>query len=76
MVCGLLGSFFIYVNVSLAMIRKRYITTNFRKITEAICFAIFTSCLFFGVCLLRRNECRSYAPGAVQEGVRFRCEEG
>ena len=52
-VCGLLGSFFIYVNINLAMYRKRYINKNWKKIAEAVFFAFLSASVFFGVVCAR-----------------------
>ena len=57
-VCGLMGSLFIYVNVNLAIYRKKYITKWWHKIAEALCFAFVTSTVFFCVVLARPNNCR------------------
>lgn len=77
-ICGLLGSFFIYVNINLAMIRKRYITKSWHKLLEAVCFAFVTASLFFGVVLARKGNCRVNSNPDSEEGVKvqFRCEEG
>ena len=76
-VCGLLGSFFIFVNVHLAIKRKRYINTNWKKILEAIFFAFLSASVFFGVVCARHGDCRTTATGEIDEGkVRFRCPEG
>lgn len=52
-VCGLLGSFFIFVNISLGIYRKRYINTNWKKICEGLFFAFITSSIFFSVVVAR-----------------------
>ena len=76
-VCGLLGSFFIFVNVHLAIKRKRYINTNWKKILEAIFFAFLSASVFFGVVCARSGDCRPTSTDSDIEGkVRFRCEEG
>ena len=77
--CGLLGSFFIYVNINLGILRKRYIKKNWQKIAEALCFAFVSASLFFGVVVARRNNCRTDpSAGESDENnhVRFRCPEG
>ena len=58
-VCGCLGSFFIYVNINLAIKRKKYINTNCKKISEAIFFAVLTSSVFFMAVFLRRDNCKA-----------------
>ena len=48
-VCGLMGSFFIYVNINLSILRKRYINKNWKKIAEALFFAFMSASIFFSV---------------------------
>jgi len=57
-ICGLLGAFFIYTSISLSMLRKKYVNTNFKKVFECVMFAFVTASVFFGVVLLRSDECR------------------
>ena len=52
-ITGLLGSLFIYVNINLGVLRKRYINTNTKKIIEALCFAFASASIFFGVVVAR-----------------------
>ncbi len=76
---GLLGSFFIYVNINLGILRKRYINTNTKKITEALLFAFASASIFFGVVVARKNNCRPVTQTGEEEDThqfRFRCEEG
>ena len=77
LVCGLMGSFFIFVNIKLGMYRKKYITKNWQKITEALLFAFVTSSLFFAVVVLRRDDCRNQPVNASLETnyMKFRCTE-
>ena len=58
-ICGCLGSFFIYVNINLAIWRKKYINTNVKKILEAGFFAFVTSSVFFLAVFLRRDNCKN-----------------
>jgi len=76
-ICGLLGSFFIFVNVNLGILRKKYIDKNWKKIAEALFFAFMSTSIFFGVVLLRGNDCVSNedTPGDVEKKMRFRCPE-
>jgi H+/Cl- antiporter ClcA len=46
-VCGVIGCFFIYINVILGIKRKRFINSKFRKVMEAGFFALSTSLVFF-----------------------------
>ena len=47
-----------FVNINLAILRKKYINTNWKKITEALVFAFLTASIFFGVVVARRNDCQ------------------
>ena len=57
-VCGCLGALFIYVNINLSMMRKKYINTNTKKICEAMFFAALTSSVFFLSVFARRDNCK------------------
>lgn len=76
-VCGLLGSFFIFVNINLGILRKKYITKNWMRIVEAILFALVSSCIFFGVVYARRTDCRKITDNTElgETKFRFRCAE-
>lgn len=52
-VCGLMGSFFIYVNINLSILRKRYINKNWKKIAEALFFAFMSASIFFSVVIIQ-----------------------
>ena len=78
-VCGLLGSFFIFVNINLGIVRKKYINTNWKKITEALVFAFLSASIFFGVVAARKNNCKIDASAEEAEEnnhFKFRCPEG
>lgn len=73
-VCGLLGSLFIFVNINLGILRKRYITKNWQKIAEALTFAFISASIFFGVVVAREGDCRIKPEGVESEHyVKFRC---
>ena len=77
-VCGLLGSFFIYVNISLGILRKKYITKNWQKIAEAMIFATVSSTIFF-LCVLSRDHVCKHPPDNTSEEttlIQFRCKNG
>jgi len=74
--CGCLGALFIHVNVSLAILRKKYITKNWMKIWEALFFAFATSFVFFGTTLLRGKNCTKSQPGNEDDEFRFYCPDG
>ena len=77
LICGLLGSFFIYVNINLGILRKKYLTKNWHKILEAVFFAFLSASVFFGVVLARGNSCRTLNENFDNESkVQFKCPEG
>jgi H+/Cl- antiporter ClcA len=67
-VCGLLGAFFIYVSITLSMLRKQHVNTPIKKVLECVLFAFVTASVFFGVVLLRANDCR---PKDTVEGETY-----
>jgi len=75
---GLLGALFIYVNVNVNIIRKRYINTNVKKIIECAIFGFVTASVFYMVVALRSSSCKSTGLDAVDEEelFKFTCEEG
>lgn len=75
-ICGILGSLFIYVNVRLAVIRKKYIKTNLVKLFEAIMFAIVTALVFYMVAFARRSDCVAKPTTYLDRTFRFFCPEG
>lgn len=73
-ICGLLGSFFIYVNTILGTIRKQVINTNSRKIVETCLFSFVTAASFYLIVLLRVDNCRKHRDEDVaDEEFRFYC---
>jgi chloride channel 7 len=76
LVCGLLGTSFIWVNTNLGIYRKKYINTDAKKIFEAIFFAFATaSCFFLGV-LITKHDCVPITDSAQAESdgvMRFVC---
>lgn len=80
-ICGLLGAFFIFVNVHLSMLRKHYIDKSWKKIAEAVFFAFMSTSIVFGVVLLRSfwgYDCVPNVDAAADDEnkMRFRCPEG
>ena len=45
--CGLLGGIFVLVNSNLGIIRKKIVTSNWMKITEACLFSLMTTSVFY-----------------------------
>ena len=76
-VCGCLGALFIHVNVSLAILRKKYINTNAKRLAEAAFFAFMTSTVFFMAVFLRRDNCKPTLDTEDKESqFRFYCPWG
>ena len=57
-ICGCLGSLFIYFNSEINIRRKKIITKNWQKVLEVIIFSLLTSTVFFWAPLYY-NECKS-----------------
>jgi H+/Cl- antiporter ClcA len=55
--CGIIGTTFVWVNVTLGIYRKKYINKNWKKLAEAVFFAFLTSSVFFGAALLTSDKC-------------------
>ena len=55
--CGLLGTSFVWVNTTLGIYRKKYITKNWMKLFEAFFFAFLTATVFFGAALITSDKC-------------------
>jgi hypothetical protein len=79
-VCGLLGSFLIYVQTKMINFRKMKIKTNSRNILEGIFFAFVTAAGFYSAVLITSETCIKASPshfhGRVNELFRFYCHEG
>ena len=76
-VCGLLGSFFIQVNTTLGILRKKYLKKNWQKILEAVIFALASATIYFVVVVGRDEICRYNAGSSLKttDLERFRCPE-
>lgn len=73
-VCGLLGSFFIFVNINLAIYRKKYISKNWMKIAEAVGFSFLSCSIFFGCVVARQGSCRTASNSGTEVNLmQFRC---
>ena len=57
-ICGCLGSLFIYINSYINIKRKKIITKNWQKVLEVVIFSLVTSTVFFWMPLYF-NECKS-----------------
>ena len=56
-ICACLGAGFIHVNVSMAIVRKRIMTSNARKLGEAAFFGFATASLFYLAAMSRSGQC-------------------
>ena len=68
-----------WVSSNLGIYRKKYITSNWKKLTEAFLFAVLTSSSFYAGVVLCRNICNdivSEEQAEFDEVVRFTCPEG
>ena len=78
-VCGVIGCFFIYINVVMGIYRKRFINSKFRKVMEAGFFALSTSLVFFLVTLALKDQCIPGDTGhhtSDSHTFKFLCHEG
>ena len=74
----MLGATFIHVNISLAILRKKHINTNAKKIGEAIFFAFVTASMFYCAVLARQGQCFNESnmnSEEIEESVPFMCSE-
>jgi len=46
-ICGVLGSVFVIINSNMGLIRKKWITSSWLKVTEAVIFSIMTTTTFY-----------------------------
>ena len=74
---GLLGSFFIYVNFELNLIRKKYLNTKFKKLIETILLCTLTATVLFYTPNILSKSCMSQDESSVDaEHIRYMCPEG
>ena len=77
-ICGLLGSFFIWVNTNLNKKRKKIVTQNWQKILEVLLFSLATSSAFYWFPHLY-NECKSnelVSEANLDLLVQYDCDKG
>jgi len=46
-ICGVLGSIFVIINSNMGLMRKKWITSSWLKIAEAVFFSIITTTTFY-----------------------------
>jgi hypothetical protein len=71
-----LGSLFIFVNVRLAILRKKYIKTGLGKLLEAIIFAAVTAVVFYMVAYYRPTTCVPNPTIDLDHSFQFYCPTG
>lgn len=54
---GLLGALFVQIFLTCVVLRKKYITTNARKVWEAVIFVVITTSTFYLTVVLSTNKC-------------------
>ena len=54
---GLLGALFVQIFLTCVVLRKKYITTNARKVWEAVIFVVITTSTFYLTVVFRKNKC-------------------
>ena len=69
---GLLGSFFIYVNFEINVIRKRFLTTKGRKLIETVFLTAITASVLFFTPKILQKSCQSLDESNIDaEHVRY-----
>ena len=54
---GLLGALFVQIFLTCDVLRKKYITTNARKVWETVFFVVVTNSTFYLFVVLSNNKC-------------------
>lgn len=62
---GLLGSFFIYVNAELNIIRKRLLKTKWMKVAETLALGTLTATILFFTPKILSKSCMSEDDSSV-----------
>ena len=74
---GLLGSFFIYVNFELNLIRKKYLTTKSIKVVETVALTALTTTVLYFTPKILSKSCMSQDESSVDaEYIEYLCPEG
>ena len=74
-VTGCMGAAFVSVSFFLGRLRKKYISTNTRKILETLLFSFLTASAFYITSSVCKN-CQDEVVGANREYFRGDCPEG
>ena len=75
-ITGLMGALFVDVQARLGMLRKKYINSNWKKVTETCMFAFATASVFYLVAAFASINCPDEAPNSDREYYRGSCPEG
>ena len=76
-VCGILGAAFVFLNGKIINLRKRFLTTNGRKIAETVVLAFLTTTVVFFLPLMNEGKCQKLEGLESKEIFRqYTCEEG
>ena len=74
---GLLGSFFIYVNFELNVIRKKYLLSKHMKVIETVALTALTATVLFVTPRMLSMSCMSQDESSVDaEHIQYLCPEG
>ena len=76
-ITGLLGGVFVLVNSNLGLIRKKYINSNWKKLTEACAFSVMTTSVFYWSAKMF-NDCELSSEAFNSEDilVQYNCPAG
>ena len=78
-ICGLLGAYFIHFTIWSGAQRKKYLTTERKKVMEAALLAFITASCFYVAVMLYPNNCKEIVGTLgkdLEEEIRFTCPEG
>jgi len=74
---GLLGSFFIYVNFELNIIRKKLLTAKWMKVLETVALVALTATVLFFTPRILSKSCMSQDESSVDaEHIQYLCPDG
>ena len=74
---GLLGSFFIYINAEINLMRKKYLTTKALKLAETLALTALTATVLFFTPKLLSSTCISRAESSADaEHIQYLCPDG
>lgn len=75
-ICGILGAIYVYVNsVLMAKLRKKILTSNFKRIAECLFWVILSCSIVYFSPNIYPDRCPSQKSKAL-ELIQYRCPEG